>query len=93
MNIFSIDNLAKAMELIVKHEGDLVYSLNSAISELQEESDSRHVLEGNELSTESLPYVTWEFVHGVFLNFTIEELFQVLWSAHNDYAYAIIFYS
>ncbi len=60
------------MELIVRHESDIVYSLASDLV-----GDDRHLLDGGELSTESLPYVVWEFVHGVVLNFSIEELSQV----------------
>jgi hypothetical protein len=74
MNCLSVQNIARALELIVLHEGDLIYTINSG---MQEDADSRHVLEGNELSTESPVYVAWEFFHGVFLNFTIEEMSQV----------------
>jgi hypothetical protein len=75
MNCLSVKNVARALELIVMHEGDLLYAITSGLQEDTE--DSRHVLEGNELSTESVVYVAWEFFHGVFLNFTIEELSQV----------------
>ena len=76
MNCLSVGNVAKALELIVRHESDLVYSITSGLQEDTEESG--HVLDGNELSTESLAYVAWEFFHGVFLNFTVEELSQVI---------------
>lgn len=75
MNCLTVKNVARALELIVLHESDLVYTITSGLQEDTE--DSGHVLEGNELSTESLVYVAWEFVHGVFLNFTVEELSQV----------------
>lgn len=75
MNCLSVKNVAKALQLIVRHENDLIYTVTSGLQEDTEESG--HVLDGNELSTESLPYVVWEFFHGVFLNFAVEELSQV----------------
>ncbi len=74
MNCLTVKDIAHALELIVLHESDVIYA-HDLLSE--DDTQSSHFIDGSSLSTESLPYVFWEFFHGVFLNFAVEELSQV----------------